>query len=114
MPDTPPYPTGRRALRCFAYAPRHAARTRGCRHLGMVRYPSVKGGGRWRDASFSDLGSGFNIALRDLDIRGAGNLLGAEQSGFINDIGFETYHKILDEAILELKETEFKDIFLRK
>ncbi len=60
---------------------------------------------------FSDLGSGFNIALRDLDIRGAGNLLGAEQSGFINDIGFETYHKILDEAIAELKETEFKDIF---
>ena len=60
---------------------------------------------------FSDLGSGFNIALRDLDIRGAGNLLGAEQSGFINDIGFETYHKILDEAIFELKETEFKDIF---
>lgn len=60
---------------------------------------------------FSDLGSGFNIALRDLDIRGAGNLLGAEQSGFINEIGFETYHKILDEAILELKETEFKDIF---
>ena len=63
---------------------------------------------------FSDLGSGFNIALRDLDIRGAGNLLGAEQSGFINDIGFETYHKILDEAILELKETEFKDIFENK
>ena len=60
---------------------------------------------------FSDLGSGFNIAMRDLDIRGAGNLLGAEQSGFINDIGFETYHKILDEAILELKETEFKDLF---
>lgn len=60
---------------------------------------------------FSDLGSGFNIALRDLDIRGAGNLLGAEQSGFINDIGFETYHHILDEAILELKETEFKDLF---
>jgi Transcription-repair coupling factor (superfamily II helicase) len=60
---------------------------------------------------FSDLGSGFNIAMRDLDIRGAGNLLGAEQSGFINDIGFETYHKILDEAIAELKETEFQDIF---
>lgn len=60
---------------------------------------------------FSDLGSGFNIAMRDLDIRGAGNLLGAEQSGFINDIGFETYHKILDEAIEELKETEFKDLF---
>ncbi len=60
---------------------------------------------------FSDLGSGFNIAMRDLDIRGAGNLLGAEQSGFINDIGFETYHKILDEAIMELKENEFKDLF---
>ena len=60
---------------------------------------------------FSDLGEGINIAMRDLDIRGAGNLLGAEQSGFINDIGFETYHKILDEAIVELKETEFQDIF---
>ena len=60
---------------------------------------------------FSDLGVGINIAMRDLDIRGAGNLLGAEQSGFINDIGFETYHKILDEAILELKETEFQDLF---
>ena len=60
---------------------------------------------------FSDLGEGINIAMRDLDIRGAGNILGAEQSGFINDIGFETYHKILDEAILELKETEFQDIF---
>lgn len=60
---------------------------------------------------FSDLGNGINIAMRDLDIRGAGNILGAEQSGFINDIGFETYHKILDEAILELKETEFQDVF---
>ena len=60
---------------------------------------------------FSDLGSGFNIAMRDLDIRGAGNLLGAEQSGFINDIGFETYQKILEEAIQELKETEFKELF---
>jgi len=60
---------------------------------------------------FSELGSGFSIALRDLDIRGAGNLLGAEQSGFINDIGFETFHKILDEAVQELKDTEFKDIF---
>ena len=60
---------------------------------------------------FSDLGEGINIAMRDLDIRGAGNILGAEQRGFINDIGFETYHKILDEAILELKETEFQDIF---
>ena len=60
---------------------------------------------------FSDLGSGFNIAMRDLDIRGAGDLLGANQSGFINDIGFDTYQKILDEAILELKENEFKSLF---
>jgi transcription-repair coupling factor (superfamily II helicase) len=60
---------------------------------------------------FSDLGSGFNIAMQDLDIRGAGNLLGAEQSGFIADIGFETYHRILNEAIRELKQEEFKDVF---
>jgi transcription-repair coupling factor (superfamily II helicase) len=60
---------------------------------------------------FSDLGDGFKVAMRDLDIRGAGDLLGGEQSGFINDIGFETYHKILDETITELKETEFKDLF---
>lgn len=60
---------------------------------------------------FSDLGSGFNIAMRDLDIRGAGNILGAEQSGFISEIGFEMYHKILDEAIQELKDTEFTELF---
>ncbi len=60
---------------------------------------------------FSDLGSGFQIAMRDLDIRGAGNLLGAEQSGFIADIGFETFQRILDEAIHELKESEFKELF---
>jgi transcription-repair coupling factor (superfamily II helicase) len=60
---------------------------------------------------FSDLGSGFNISMQDLDIRGAGNLLGGEQSGFIADIGFETYHRILNEAILELKETEFKELY---
>ena len=60
---------------------------------------------------FSDLGSGINIAMRDLDIRGAGNLLGGEQSGFISDIGYDTYQKILEEAIAELKETEFKDLF---
>jgi transcription-repair coupling factor (superfamily II helicase) len=60
---------------------------------------------------FSDLGDGFKVAMRDLDIRGAGNLLGAEQSGFITDLGFDTYHKILDDAIQELKETEFKDLF---
>lgn len=60
---------------------------------------------------FSELGSGFQIAMRDLDIRGAGNMLGGEQSGFIADIGFEMYHKILDEAIRELKSTDFKDVF---
>lgn len=59
----------------------------------------------------ADLGSGFNLAMRDLDIRGAGNMLGGEQSGFISDIGFEMYHKILDEAIHELKESDFKDLF---
>ena len=58
-------------------------------------------------ADFSELGSGFNIALQDLDIRGAGNLLGAEQSGFIADIGFETYQKILAEAMMELQEAEY-------
>ena len=60
---------------------------------------------------FSDLGSGFNIAMRDLDIRGSGNLLGAEQSGFIAEIGFDMYHKILDEAIQEIKSDEFKELF---
>lgn len=60
---------------------------------------------------FSDLGSGFNIAMRDLDIRGAGDILGAEQSGFINEIGFELYTKILDDAVRELKETEFEGVF---
>ncbi len=60
---------------------------------------------------FSDLGSGFNIAMKDLDIRGAGNLLGGEQSGFIADIGFDMYQKILNEAIEELREKEFKELF---
>ncbi len=60
---------------------------------------------------YSDLGSGFQIAMRDLDIRGAGNLLGGEQSGFIAEIGFEMYQKILDEAIRELKRKEFKELF---
>jgi transcription-repair coupling factor (superfamily II helicase) len=59
----------------------------------------------------SELGSGFQIAMRDLDIRGAGNLLGGEQSGFMAEIGFEMYQKILDEAIKELKRTEFKELF---
>lgn len=60
---------------------------------------------------FNELGSGFQIAMRDLDIRGAGNLLGGEQSGFIADIGFEMYQKILAEAIRELKQTDFKEVF---
>lgn len=60
---------------------------------------------------FSELGSGFNISMQDLDIRGAGNLLGGEQSGFISDIGYETYQRILNEALLELRETEFKDVY---
>jgi transcription-repair coupling factor (superfamily II helicase) len=60
---------------------------------------------------FSDLGSGFNIAMKDLDIRGAGNILGGEQSGFISEIGFEMYQKVLNEALQELREEEFKDLF---
>jgi len=60
---------------------------------------------------FSDLGSGFNIAMRDLDIRGAGDILGGEQSGFINDIGFDLYTKILNDAVKELKQSEFSDMF---
>jgi transcription-repair coupling factor (superfamily II helicase) len=62
-------------------------------------------------SEFSELGSGFYIAMQDLDIRGAGNLLGAEQSGFITEIGFETYHRILDEALLELKQEEFSNLY---
>ena len=60
--------------------------------------------------NFSDLGSGFNIAMQDLDIRGAGNLLGAEQSGFIADLGYETYQKILTEAVRELRHDEFREL----
>jgi transcription-repair coupling factor (superfamily II helicase) len=60
---------------------------------------------------FNELGSGFNIAMKDLEIRGAGDLLGGEQSGFINEIGFDTYQKIMNEAIDELKENEFKDLY---
>lgn len=63
---------------------------------------------------YSELGSGFNIAMKDLEIRGAGDLLGGEQSGFINEMGFETYQKILDEAINELKEDSFKNLELEK
>ncbi len=61
--------------------------------------------------NFSELGSGFNIAMQDLDIRGAGNMLGGEQSGYIADIGYETYQRILNEALLELKEEEFQHLF---
>ena len=61
--------------------------------------------------NFSDLGSGIHIAMQDLDIRGAGNMLGAEQSGFIADLGYETYQKILNEAVAELKENEFSELF---
>src|SRR5690606_37535309 len=63
---------------------------------------------------FSELGDGFKVAMRDLDIRGAGNLLGGEQSGFISDLGFDMYHKILDEAVQELKETEFSSLFAQE
>ena len=63
---------------------------------------------------YSELGSGFNIAMKDLEIRGAGDLLGGEQSGFINEMGYETYQKILDEAINELKEDSFKNLDLEK
>lgn len=61
--------------------------------------------------TFSDLGSGFNLSMQDLDIRGAGNLLGAEQSGFMEDLGYETYQKILNQAVNELKNDEFSDMF---
>ncbi len=63
---------------------------------------------------FSSIGSGFNIAMRDLDIRGAGNILGAEQSGFISEVGYDMYHKILNEAIEELKESDFADLYAQE
>ncbi|MEZ4916861.1 MAG: transcription-repair coupling factor [Chitinophagales bacterium] len=84
---------------CYLFAPPMSTLTRESR----MRLKTIE--------EFAELGSGFNIAMRDLDIRGAGNLLGGEQSGFISEIGFETYHKILDEAVAELKETEFKDLY---
>lgn len=64
--------------------------------------------------NFSELGSGFNLAMQDLDIRGAGNLLGAEQSGFMEDLGYETYQKILNQAVTELKNDEFQDIYVEQ
>lgn len=83
-------------------------------YLLIPSYDSLTGDARRRLKAieeFAELGSGFNIALQDLDIRGAGNLLGSEQSGFIADIGFETYQKILNEAMLELKEGEFRELY---
>lgn len=64
--------------------------------------------------TFSELGSGFNLAMQDLDIRGAGNLLGSEQSGFMEDLGYETYQKILSQAVTELKNEEFCDLYQEK
>ncbi len=84
---------------CYLIAPPYSAMTEDARK----RLQAIE--------QFSDLGSGFNIAMKDLEIRGAGNLLGGEQSGFITDIGFDTYQKILNEAIVELKENDFKDLF---
>ncbi len=82
---------------CYLFAPPSSALTMEARK----RLKTIE--------EFSDLGSGFAIAMKDLDIRGAGNLLGGEQSGFITDIGYEAYQRILEEAILELKESDFKD-----
>lgn len=84
---------------CYLLVPSVHALTREGRH----RLQAIE--------EFSDLGSGFNIAMRDLDIRGAGSLLGGEQSGFIEEVGFETYHRILDEAVQELRTEEFRDVF---
>ena len=84
---------------CYFITPEYSAMTNDARK----RITALK--------QFTALGSGFNIAMKDLEIRGAGDLLGGEQSGFINEIGFDTYQKILNEAIEELKENEFKDLY---
>ncbi len=84
---------------CYLFAPPLAQLTaEGRRRLKII-------------GEFSDLGSGFNIAMQDLDIRGTGNVLGAEQSGFISDIGYEAYQKILQEALIELKQNDYKELF---
>jgi transcription-repair coupling factor (superfamily II helicase) len=92
---------GRGGLRAFAYllVPSVHTLTREARQ----RLQAVE--------EFSELGAGFQLAMRDLDIRGAGTMLGAEQSGFIEDVGFETYHALLDEAVHELRHEEFADVF---
>ena len=85
---------------CYLIAPPISSLTsEACKRLGALE-------------EFSELGDGFKVAMRDLDIRGAGNLLGAEQSGFIADVGFEAYCKILDEAVQELKQNEFQELFV--
>ncbi len=84
---------------CYLFAPPMSVLT----HDARKRLKTIE--------EHNDLGSGFEIAMRDLDIRGAGNLLGSEQSGFIADIGYETFQRILEEAVQELKETDFKDVF---
>jgi len=84
---------------CYFITPPYSAMT----HDASKRITAIE--------QFSELGSGFNIAMKDLEIRGAGDLLGGEQSGFINEIGFETYQKILSEAIDELKDKEFKELY---
>ena len=84
---------------CFFITPEYSAMTNDARK----RITALE--------QYTELGSGFNIAMKDLEIRGAGDLLGGEQSGFINEIGFDTYQKILNEAIEELKENEFKDLY---
>jgi transcription-repair coupling factor (superfamily II helicase) len=84
---------------CYLFAPHESLLSRDARK----RLKAIE--------EFSDLGSGFHIALRDLDIRGAGDMLGGEQSGFINEIGYDMYQKILVEAIEELKEDQFPDLF---
>ncbi len=87
---------------CYLIASPHSAMT----PMARKRLQAIE--------QFSDLGAGFHIAMEDLEIRGAGNILGAEQSGFISDIGFETYQKILSEAVAELKESECKGLYKAK
>ena len=90
---------GNRKAFCYLIAPPRSAMTPEARR----RLEALE--------TFSDLGSGFNLAMQDLDIRGAGNLLGSEQSGFMEDLGYETYQKILNQAVTELKNDEFTDLY---
>lgn len=90
---------GNRKAFCYLLAPPKSALTQEARR----RLEALE--------TFSELGSGFNLSMQDLDIRGAGNLLGAEQSGFMEDLGYETYQKILNQAVTELKNDEFSDMY---